>query len=146
MSRFRSSFFIGDSEFKICSTCEETKSVLDYYQSNQRAGARTQTNGFIQSRCKSCQAKDRDFYKKRNQKIISEKKLEIGCVDCGYKEHACALDFHHVNRETKDFTLASNKASGTTIKRILEEISRCIVLCSNCHRVRHHVKEKDLWI
>jgi hypothetical protein len=43
------------------------------------------------------------------------------------------MDFDHV-RGTKQFNLAL--PAGWTYGEILEEIAKCDVVCSNCHRVR----------
>lgn len=130
-------------ETKLCSTCSETKSVFDFYKSNQRAGARTKTAGFIQSRCKSCQARDRDFYKKRNQAFVQKEKSRSGCVECGYNKNPVALDYHHVNENDKRFSLASVKAAGCSIQDLIDEIAKCIVLCANCHRIKHYGEKFD---
>ncbi len=56
-----------------------------------------------------------------------------GCTLCPEKEIVC-LDFHHVNPKTKDKSLAVAARSGWSKKRILLEVSKCVVVCSNCHR------------
>lgn len=57
------------------------------------------------------------------------------CVLCGYDKSKWALDFHHQNPNEKDFNLASYK----TLKweNIKNELDKCILLCSNCHREEH---------
>jgi hypothetical protein len=42
------------------------------------------------------------------------------------------LEFHHVGQ--KDMTVTRMVSGGWSIARIQKEISRCRVLCSNCHR------------
>jgi len=57
------------------------------------------------------------------------------------ESHPICLDFHHVNPGEKERGL--NKIVNTHNKKlILEEISKCIVLCANCHR-KEHFKEVD---
>ncbi len=130
------------SEQKLCSTCGEPKSVFDFHASNRRAGARTETNGYIQSRCKECQKADRRYYSKRNNEFLREIKTSHGCQDCGYNEHFSALDFHHINPDDKDFSVTSGEGLSTSIKRLKVEIEKCIILCANCHRIRHY-KERE---
>jgi hypothetical protein len=65
--------------------------------------------------------------------IISEIKLILGCESCGYGKDAHALDFHHRNREEKEFDIASY--SSKRLLRVLAEIEKCGVMCANCHRI-----------
>lgn len=54
------------------------------------------------------------------------------CEQCGYDRYLGALDFHHIDRTTKEghvMTLPWAQA--------LDEASKCRVLCSNCHREEH---------
>ena len=57
------------------------------------------------------------------------------CQICGYDKCIQALDFHHVNPEEKsaNFNANTNRSWQTT----REEIQKCILLCSNCHREVH---------
>lgn len=52
---------------------------------------------------------------------------------CPYTEtDQRVLEFHHVAK--KDYEITRMVTGGFSIKRIQAEISKCIVLCSNCHR------------
>ena len=70
----------------------------------------------------------------RKRKIIeflNKYKLEKGCKDCGYKKYAVALDFDHIDGKKE-----RNVCDSKSIKQAMEEIKKCEVVCSNCHRVR----------
>lgn len=60
------------------------------------------------------------------------------CIKCGFT-NPIALDFDHIdksggyNRYTRVFAL---KNRGYSIARLEEEISKCQVLCANCHRIK----------
>ena len=56
------------------------------------------------------------------------------CKRCGIKYHRCAMDWHHVDPSTKLFKIAS-KYFRIGKQRILEEVSKCELYCSNCHRI-----------
>lgn len=56
------------------------------------------------------------------------------CVDCGYS-NSIALEFDHVSGG-KTRGVAETVLGGYSIKRIEEEISKCEIVCANCHRVR----------
>ena len=85
----------------------------------------------------------KDVIKKINAKKKVHKawftnfKKELFCVTCGYK-HPAALDFHHVEQKKSNRKVHQIVGDGHSKKRILEEIDKCVVLCSNCHRVHHH--------
>lgn len=69
--------------------------------------------------------------RERTKLLINEAK-SCGCKICGEKETAC-LDFHHIGG--KDKNIATMR--GYNDQRVLEEISKCVVLCANCHRKVH---------
>ena len=62
------------------------------------------------------------------------------CNKCGGVFHSSAFDFHHVNPEEKDVD------PGALVRRSKEalyaELSKCILLCANCHRI-HHWEESN---
>ena len=68
--------------------------------------------------------------------FINQYKVNRGCQRCGYNLHPSALDFHHVG-DDKENNMARMVHSATTMKEVTDEIDKCIVLCSNCHRIEH---------
>jgi hypothetical protein len=58
------------------------------------------------------------------------------CVDCGGKYPLPVYDFHHLDPTTKDSSIAVllNRWGFEAAK---EELDKCVLLCANCHRVRH---------
>lgn len=58
------------------------------------------------------------------------------CYFCGYSKYEGALDFHHLDSSRKDFGL-SVKGLTRSWKKIREELGKCILVCSNCHRELH---------
>lgn len=82
----------------------------------------------------------REHNKKNRAKAsqyIQEIKQGKSCSRCGWKEHPCALDFHHTDPTTKYKEIACMVRTHS-IKRIQEEIDKCILVCANCHRILHH--------
>jgi hypothetical protein len=67
---------------------------------------------------------------------MRELKKSLCCEDCGESTWYC-LDFHHLDPSKKDIALARVTRQGWGKSRILEEIAKCVVICSNCHRKRH---------
>lgn len=78
-------------------------------------------------------------------KIKALKLLGGQCYLCGFHKYPSSLEFHHINEEEKDFNL-SNKIQGFDLsEEVLQELNKCIVLCSNCHRAYHaqELSEQD---
>jgi len=68
---------------------------------------------------------------------IQNIKNQLCCVDCG-ERHPATLHFHHLNSEDKVFNISDAVYKGFSFDRIKKEISKCIVLCANCHAIRHY--------
>lgn len=71
-------------------------------------------------------------YTAKRRQWVQEEKLRRGCIDCGYNKHAAALDFDHVEG-SKRFNISRVKRS---LEALRAEIAKCVVRCSNCHRIR----------
>ena len=78
--------------------------------------------------------------KKANKEWFAKYKKQLSCVDCG-ESRSATLDFHHSDPKKTDQKLHKLVSDGHTKIKILKEIAKCIVLCSNCHRI-HHEKER----
>ena len=61
-------------------------------------------------------------------------KKHHGCKDCGYSDHAQALQFDHID-DNKKASVSNLIRSDYSWKTILEEIKKCEVRCANCHAV-----------
>lgn len=59
------------------------------------------------------------------------------CNRCGYDRCSDALEFHHKEENEKSFTIGSIMASPIKWELIVEEVKKCILLCSICHRELH---------
>ena len=68
---------------------------------------------------------------------IQNMKNQLHCVDCGQR-HPATLHFHHLNSEDKVFSISYAANRGFSLDRIRKEIGKCIVLCANCHAIRHY--------
>lgn len=67
-----------------------------------------------------------------NEEIMSK----ASCTQCGFS-HPGALDFHHRDPSAKEGAVTRMVLQKRSKKAILEEIAKCDVLCSNCHRILH---------
>lgn len=70
----------------------------------------------------------------RNAAIIAAVKKR-GCTECG-ETHPRCLDFHHV-RGQKKYNVSQFARCAMSEASLRAEISKCVVLCANCHRKAH---------
>jgi len=77
------------------------------------------------------------YERKRRIKIQAEfiaYKKTLACSHCGLKDHR-VLDFHH--EQDKEQGIATMLKNGCSLEAIMKEVTKCISLCSNCHRIVH---------
>jgi hypothetical protein len=71
------------------------------------------------------------------QEYVQGIKSQLCSTDCG-ERHPATLQFHHLNSEVKMFNIGNAIRDGISLDRIKKEIEKCIVLCANCHAIRHY--------
>jgi hypothetical protein len=134
---------------KECSKCKQTKDVSEFNKHKAKPDG-------LQTSCRECSSstskqwyadnKNNEEVRKRiydyNDKIVEEIKQEIdeykhnkGCSICS-ENHPCCLDFHHIDKDTKNQDV-SYLIKNKNRKKIYEEIEKCIIVCANCHRKIH---------
>ncbi len=85
-------------------------------------------------KCKKCTT---EAVKKRRY-VLKQMAVEYKggkCEKCGYNKYIGALEFHHENGE-KEFGIGA-KGYTRSWEKVKEEIDKCKLLCSNCHREEH---------
>lgn len=74
--------------------------------------------------------------KKEVQKMLGSLKEKSGCIDCLGIFPFYVLDFDHAyGRKVSNIGQMIDYFS---IEDILKEVSKCDIVCSNCHRERTH--------
>lgn len=68
-------------------------------------------------------------------------KIEQGCIDCGYREHAVALHFDHRGELPKRANVSYMIACSPEV--IWAEVAKCDVRCANCHAVM--TEQRGYW-
>ena len=121
-------------ETKICSKCGLEKPIEAFAYRDKKRGTR-------RAECKQCisERQKKKYHDRKNE--LNEYKKQHSCVKCG-ESRFYVLDFHHIDPtiKTKDICKLSVESSG---KRMWEEIDKCVLLCSNCHREFHYLNEKE---
>ncbi len=87
-------------------------------------------------------ARKKQQYKDRNKErralfrqIIIDAK-NIPCADCRQQYHYVCMDFDHLPQHEKSFSVGHGLGSASSERVLREEIAKCEVVCSNCHRLR----------
>jgi hypothetical protein len=87
----------------------------------------------------------REYQKKLRRaraKWLHDYKRDVGCESCGFS-HPAALDFHHLDPNEKIAEVSKMAHSLVPIEQLIDEISKCTILCANCHRILHYVEVSD---
>lgn len=134
-------------EKKICSTCKKKLPATEEYFSMRYDRKKPQ----FQGKCKKCHSEYRKKHYEENKKKYIKKarvytdsvvswfldyKKTLICEACG-DDRYWVLDFHHIDPTKKEKTVSSF-IRGASKNKAMEEIKKCKVLCSNCHRDFHY--------
>ena len=131
-------------ETKICNICEAEKSIDEFLWRNKQKGLKHHSCRLCYKELrKKSYEKNRDYYinksskrRKTTAKWYKEFKLNKKCHFCCESE-SVFLDFHHIDETTKNYNISSLRYNTYSIDKIKEEIDKCVILCSNCHRKVH---------
>jgi predicted transcriptional regulator len=74
-----------------------------------------------------------DWRREKKKQLVEYKGGK--CEICGYNKCIAALEFHHVDKLKKDFTISSNSQSFEKLKK---EVDKYLLVCSNCHKEIHY--------
>ena len=72
------------------------------------------------------------------KKFLQEYKQSHPCTDCKENYPYWMMDFDHLHNKT--FTISQSSATTSDLEKIKEEVKKCEVVCSNCHRNRTHIR------
>lgn len=112
-----------------CIHCGETKDISEFYTNKRMVLG-------VESKCKKCAHKyQRDKRKLRWPSVF--KYAGEKCAHCGLSEpeHPEIYDFHHKDPTLKERQIAELLRGSE--KKLYEEIDKCVMICSNCHRKEH---------
>lgn len=79
--------------------------------------------------------------KKKVQEMLGQIKEKSGCVDCKGMFPFYVLDFDHVRG--KKVANIGDMLNYFSIEDILKEVSKCDIVCSNCHRHRTYIRKHN---
>jgi hypothetical protein len=70
----------------------------------------------------------------RNRRVV-DSAYATGCALCSMADPDC-MECHHLDPNEKEFAI-SQQIYSATLKGILAELAKCVVLCANCHKKTH---------
>ena len=139
-------------ETKICSRCnEELPADSKHFASRNDRGKEE-----LQGHCRECQKNYRKTHYEQNKEKYIKKakkyrdtfvewftdyKKTLKCEVCGDNRY-WVLDFHHKDPKEKDIEV-SVLVRRCNKKKLIEEVNKCMVVCSNCHRDIHHNEKQS---
>lgn len=127
---------------KTCYNCKQSLPIEDFHSNKTRKDGHS-------SLCKSCTKSYYGSYVRKNKGAYKEyarvtrKKIRQfvfdylkshPCVDCG-ETNPVVLEFDHV-RGQKKCHIAYMVRRGWGLQSVEDEIKKCDVRCSNCHKIR----------
>lgn len=136
---------------KTCSKCKVTKPKSEF---NKVAANDDGHHAY----CRDCSKKVAYDYYRANKPIwrrrriadtrkikewFSEYKGNLKCDRCP-EDHPGCLVFHHNDPGEKEMTISNAVNGRWGKKRILAEMAKCTVLCSNCHNKLHWEERNKL--
>lgn len=130
---------------KFCSTCGKNRLLKSFNKNSSRKDG-------LQSKCKFCDRKRAKNYfhqnrevqmvnivknklkrKVRNREFVNQYLADKNCVDCEINDLR-VLEFDH--QRDKLYNVGSMISNGYSLTKLKIEIEKCVVRCSNCHRIK----------
>lgn len=117
----------------VCANCHAIRTALAYQNGTLEFGFKPaptpNPNPTAQGR------RERFLRHKAAQNALLDRIRTLPCHDCGQTFPICVMEFDHRDASQKRAML-SVMAGRVRIGTLLEEIAKCDIVCSNCHRER----------
>lgn len=134
---------------KECRTCKETKPLKDFYPNKScKLGVTGTCRVCSRPRLKSWYQSTRSVRQESaNTRNRSKKQQAVDhfgnkCLDCGQSYPNCVYQFHHLDPAQKDVN--PSYAMAGSLDSMWEELEKCVMLCANCHIIRHRVGKEGV--
>lgn len=134
--------YLCDME-KVCVKCEQSKEIELFQKRSKNKDGYTNI-------CKECKRiYDNEYHKNRSDEsklrkysLQQQRRILIrnwillfledkSCIECG-EDDKIVLEFHH--KYDKSFNISDGISKAYSINKLEEELSKCDILCANCHR------------
>ena len=119
---------------KTCFYCKIEKPISEFNRNGKQPNGKLKLKPF----CKECESK---VVKERQRTVIRTAysithKEPFECSICSYSKNFTALEFHHLDPREKEFEIKN--MTNCSLDTAIREISKCILVCANCHREIHN--------
>jgi hypothetical protein len=131
---------------KKCTICHQLKKLDEFNKNKSKSdGLSNMCRPCAQTKSKKYYSKNKVYHKQKvdayNKSLITKMRkfvIELrskGCSLCS-EQDPCCIDLHHMN--DKDFSISTAiNHSRVGWPKLIKEINKCVLLCSNCHRKVH---------
>jgi hypothetical protein len=119
------------SSKKECSSCHVFKDICEFYKNYNCSTHRNE--------CKECNRIRAAAGRASLKEFLIELKSKP-CTDCGREYPYYVMDFDHLDGYVKNYNISELRFVSKNL--LLEEIAKCDLVCSNCHRIRTHNRLK----
>ena len=136
---------------KVCTKCHASKNENEFFVKDKETSR-------LHAQCKLCYKEHRKTYmaehyrkygeqyreraKERRARLKRSNQIKLisymrdkQCTDCG-ENNLIVLEFDHIPPHKKIFGIARAINDGVPWEQIEQEITKCEVVCSNCHKKR----------
>ena len=133
----------------VCSRCGERQPISSFHHSSRRGR---------QAWCKSCRKEyDAAYWQKTRQTRVHFRRLRqeelecwhrriketTPCADCRGHFHHAAMHFDHLPGEPKRLEVSTLVHRGAR-RAVMHEITKCELVCANCHAVRTYERVRGV--
>ncbi len=87
--------------------------------------------------CNSCRAARLPSEELKRKKALLDEARSTPCAVCNHTFPIICMDFDHLPTHKKSFNISSHWRTAP-LKTLQQEMAKCEVVCSNCHRIRTH--------
>lgn len=129
---------------KVCTICKIEKELTEFYSHSKRKdGHQSSCIQCNRERFKKYYEANKEYHQqcvKQNSKKLREERYRVlntfkdKCLNCN-ESNPCCLVFHHIDPKEKEIDVSILIARQW--HRMLDEIEKCLLLCSNCHMKLH---------
>ncbi|AII27489.1 HNH endonuclease [Vibrio phage VPp1] len=127
---------------KYCIRCNKEKPLSEFPDNKRNKDGKytycvlckreEQREGYLRNKHKRLDAVSKR--RAERHEFVNSYKIERGCEICGWDKHSSALEFHH-DDNNKEHNVS--QMVGHNLDKIKAEMDKCMLLCSNCHRIKH---------
>lgn len=125
---------------RICNKCKEEKTLSEFTQRSGRPAGQMNTT------CRQCLLENLKQHRQHIRRVVNRWKELKGCSACGFKGKHYQLDLDHVDPKSKCSQNHRAFEPNWKMSRVKAELSKCVILCANCHREKTFINSDHLQV